>query len=97
MFGKSPTLDQAKIKALDEASTKELITVQADSKRGAFVDIAILPAFMLLCALSHVVLLPQQGWRQARGHRGALETLHFFLVPLPLAHLKRARSRQNAA
>lgn len=51
MFGKSPTLDQAKIKDLDEASTKELLAVQADSKRGAFADIAILPAFMLLCYL----------------------------------------------
>jgi hypothetical protein len=51
MFGKSPTLDQAKIKDLDEASTKELLAVQSDSKRGAFADIAILPAFMLLCYL----------------------------------------------
>ncbi len=51
IFGKAPTIDQDKIKELDEASAKELAAVQADSKRGAFADIAVLPAFMLLCYL----------------------------------------------
>ncbi len=51
IFGKAPSLDQEKIKALNEADTKELTAVQADSKRGAFTDIAVLPGFMLLCYL----------------------------------------------
>ena len=51
IFGSTPSLDQAKIKALDAASASELTAVQADSKRGAFTDIAVLPAFMLLCYL----------------------------------------------
>ncbi|MBL9115677.1 MAG: MFS transporter [Verrucomicrobiaceae bacterium] len=51
IFGTSPSLDQEKIKALDEPSSKELAAVQSDSKRGAFADIAILPSFMLLCYL----------------------------------------------
>lgn len=51
IFGSSPSLDQEKIKALDEASAKELAAVQSDSKRGAFADIAVLPTFMLICYL----------------------------------------------
>jgi hypothetical protein len=51
IFGETPSLDQAKIKALDEGSTKELTAVQADSKRGAFTNIAVLPGFMLVCYL----------------------------------------------
>jgi len=51
IFGSTPSLDQAKIKALDAASATQLTAVQADSKRGAFTDIAVLPAFMLLCYL----------------------------------------------
>lgn len=51
IFGETPSLDQEKIKALDEASTKELTAVQADSKRGAFTNIAVLPGFMLVCYL----------------------------------------------
>ena len=51
IFGVTPSLDQEKIKALDEASAKELNSVQADSKRGAFANIAVLPGFMLLCYL----------------------------------------------
>ena len=51
IFGETPSLDQEKIKALDAAASKELTTVQADSKRGAFANIAVLPAFMLLCYL----------------------------------------------
>ncbi len=51
IFGVTPSLDQEKIKALDGASAKELNSVQADSKRGAFANIAVLPGFMLLCYL----------------------------------------------
>jgi branched-subunit amino acid transport protein len=51
IFGETPSLDQEKIKALDEASSKELTAVQADSKRGAFTNIAVLPGFMLVCYL----------------------------------------------
>lgn len=51
IFGSTPSLDQAKIKALDAAGAEELNKVQADSKRGAFSDIAVLPSFMLLCYL----------------------------------------------
>jgi MFS family permease len=51
LFGKAPSLDQEKIKTLDAASHSELEAVQADSKRGVFVNIAILPTFMLACYL----------------------------------------------
>ena len=51
LFGASPTLDQAKIKALPEAQAKELEVVQAASKRSVFTTIAILPSFMLICYL----------------------------------------------
>ncbi|MCB1278253.1 MFS transporter [Prosthecobacter sp.] len=51
IFGSTPGLDQEKIKALDAASANELNAVQADSKRGAFTNIAVLPAFMLVCYL----------------------------------------------
>lgn len=51
IFGKTPSLDQEKIKALAPADAKELTDVQAVSKRGAFSDIAVLPGFMLLCYL----------------------------------------------
>ena len=61
IFGAAPSLDQEKIKALDEASAKQLTAVQADSKRGAFVDIAILPSFMLVCYLGMWL------WFRARG------------------------------
>lgn len=51
IFGKAPSLDQDKIKTLSPADTQELTTVQADNKRGAFTNIAVLPGFMLLCYL----------------------------------------------
>ncbi len=51
IFGSTPSLDQAKIKALDATATAELNAVQAESKRGAFAKIAILPSFMLACYL----------------------------------------------
>jgi DHA2 family metal-tetracycline-proton antiporter-like MFS transporter len=61
IFGETPSLDQKKIQALDEASTKELTAVQADSKRGAFTNIAVLPGFMLVCYLGMFF------WFRARG------------------------------
>ena len=61
IFGAAPSLDQEKIKAMDETSAKQLTAVQADSKRGAFVDIAILPSFMLVCYLGMWL------WFRARG------------------------------
>ncbi len=51
IFGDTPSLDQAKIKALDATASTELTAVQAESKRGAFSKIAVLPSFMLACYL----------------------------------------------
>lgn len=51
IFGSTPSLDQEKIKQLDAASSAELAAVQAESKRGAFTSIAVLPSFMLACYL----------------------------------------------
>lgn len=61
IFGETPSLDQEKIKTLDEASVKELTLVQADSKRGAFTNIAVLPGFMLVCYLGLFL------WFRSRG------------------------------
>jgi MFS transporter, DHA2 family, metal-tetracycline-proton antiporter len=61
IFGSAPSLDQEKIKKLDQTGLKELETVQADSKRGAFVNIAVLPAFMLICYLG------MWFWFRSRG------------------------------
>lgn len=61
IFGETPSLDQKKIQALNEASTKELTAVQADSKRGAFTNIAVLPGFMLVCYLGMFF------WFRAKG------------------------------
>jgi MFS transporter, DHA2 family, metal-tetracycline-proton antiporter len=61
IFGETPSLDQEKIKALDQAGTKELTAVQADSKRGAFTNIAVLPGFMLVCYLGMFL------WFRAKG------------------------------
>jgi hypothetical protein len=61
IFGSTPSLDQEKIKALDAASTAELNTVQADSKRGAFASIAVLPGFMLLCYLLMLFYFRSKG------------------------------------
>jgi MFS transporter, DHA2 family, metal-tetracycline-proton antiporter len=51
IFGEAPSLDQTKIAALDAAARGELETVQAATKKGVFTQIAILPAFMLVCYL----------------------------------------------
>jgi hypothetical protein len=49
IFGNVPSLDQAKVGALTAERKAELEKAQAPSKRGMFVTIAILPAFMLVC------------------------------------------------
>ncbi len=51
IFGTAPSLDQEKIKALDEAGKRELESVQAGVKQHVFVNIALLPSFMLACYL----------------------------------------------
>lgn len=61
IFGSAPSLDQEKIKALDAASTAELTAVQAESKRGAFTKIAVLPSFMLLCYLIMFLYFRSKG------------------------------------
>ena len=61
IFGSAPSLDQEKIKKLDASGSKELETVQADSKRSAFVNIAVLPTFMLICYLG------MWFWFRSRG------------------------------
>lgn len=61
MFGKVPSLDQGKIKALPEAERKQIETVQAASKRGAFTAIALLPTFMLVCYLGLFLYFRAKG------------------------------------
>ena len=72
LFGASPTLDQAKIKALPEAQAKELEEVQAASKRSVFTTIAILPGFMLLCYIGLFIYFRGKGGYKpvdlAEGH-----------------------------
>ncbi len=70
IFGDTPSLDQDKIKALPAAATQELTAVQADSKRGAFTNIAVLPAFMLLCYLGMWLYFRAKGGYKpvALGH-----------------------------
>jgi MFS family permease len=51
IFGKSPSLDADKVKALPKEQKAELDKVQAQSKKAMFAKIAMLPAFMLLCYL----------------------------------------------
>ncbi|MBX7211126.1 MAG: hypothetical protein K1X78_22660 [Verrucomicrobiaceae bacterium] len=61
IFGSTPSLDQDKIKALDAAASAELTAVQAESKRGAFAKIAVLPAFMLACYLFMWLVFKARG------------------------------------
>lgn len=61
MFGKVPSLDQAKIQALPEVEQQQLTAVQAEAKRGAFTTIAILPTFMLICYLGLFVYFRMKG------------------------------------
>lgn len=75
IFGSTPGLDQGKIKTLDTATASELNTVQADSKRGAFTNIAVLPAFMLACYLLMLLHFRAKGGYKpvAIGHGEAGE------------------------
>ena len=61
IFGMAPSLDQEKIKTLDAAGHSELEAVQAESKRGVFVNIAYLPAFMLVCYLGMLLYFRSKG------------------------------------
>jgi hypothetical protein len=61
IFGSTPSLDQERIKSLDAAGTTELTAVQAESKRGAFAKIAVLPAFMLVCYLGMWLYFKSKG------------------------------------
>jgi MFS transporter, DHA2 family, metal-tetracycline-proton antiporter len=61
LFGENPTLDQAKIKALPAETKAELETVQGTSKRNVFAQIAMLPAFMLLCYLGMFAYFRSKG------------------------------------
>lgn len=70
IFGSTPSLDQDKIKSLDAAATTELTAVQAESKRGAFAKIAVLPAFMLAC---YVLMWL---WFRSRGGYKPIELGH---------------------
>lgn len=70
IFGRTPSLDQDKIKSLDAAAAAELTSVQAASKRGAFAKIAVLPTFMLACYL--IMLL----WFKSRGGYKPVEIGH---------------------
>lgn len=70
IFGSTPSLDQEKIKALDADSLAELNAAQSDSKRGAFANIAVLPAFMLACYLVMLLYFKAKGGYKpvALGH-----------------------------
>jgi hypothetical protein len=70
LFGTTPTLDQEKIKALPEAGTKQLESIQAESKRGVFASVAVLPAFMLVCYLGMFL------WFRSRGGYRPIEIGH---------------------
>lgn len=70
IFGSAPSLDQEKIKTLDEAGHKQLEAVQAQSKRSVFITIAILPTFMLFCYLI------MWGWFKSRGGYKPIEIGH---------------------
>lgn len=61
IFGKAPSLDQAKIQKLDEPAKNELEAVQAESKRGAFTQIAILPSIMLVCYIVMFLYFKSRG------------------------------------
>ena len=65
LLGSAPSLNQEKIKALPEASRKELEAVQAESKKHVFVDIAALPVFMLLCYLGLFLYFKRKGGYKA--------------------------------
>ena len=61
IFGNTPSLDQEKIKALGDAEKKELETVQAGVKQHVFVNIALLPSFMLACYILMFLYFKSRG------------------------------------
>ena len=70
LFGTTPTLDQDKVRALSAEQTKQLESVQAESKRRVFASVAVLPAFMLVCYLG------MYFWFRARGGYRPIEIGH---------------------
>ena len=70
LFGTTPTLDQDKVRALPAEQTKQLESVQAESKRRVFASVAVLPAFMLVCYLG------MYFWFRARGGYRPIEIGH---------------------
>jgi len=70
IFGTSPSLDQEKIKTLDAAQKDELEKVQAGVKQHVFVNIALLPAFMLACYILMWL------WFKSRGGYKPVEIGH---------------------
>ncbi len=70
IFGTSPSLDQEKIKTLDAAGRSELDKVQAGVKQHVFVNIALLPAFMLACYILMWL------WFKSRGGYKPVELGH---------------------
>ncbi len=61
IFGTAPSLDQEKFKALNEAGKRELESVQAGVKQHVFVNIALLPSFMLACYLLMYLYFKSKG------------------------------------
>jgi len=61
IFGQSPSLDTDKIKALTPPQSADLEKVQAASKQATFLNIALLPSFMLICYLAMFL------WFRSRG------------------------------
>jgi hypothetical protein len=61
LFGDAPSLDQEKIKALSADATAELTAVQAKVRQHVFVDIAILPAFLLACYIAMFLYFKSKG------------------------------------
>lgn len=61
IFGKSPSLDTEKVKALPQAEAAELEKIQAASKQATFARIAVLPSFMLVCYLAMFFYFRNKG------------------------------------
>ncbi len=70
IFGTSPSLNQEKIKTLDAADKEELEKVQAGVKQHVFVNIALLPTFMLACYILMWL------WFKSRGGYKPIELGH---------------------
>lgn len=61
IFGKDPSLNQEKIKALAPDELKKLEEAQNLSKKGSFARIAQLPAFMLACYIGLFLYFKSRG------------------------------------